>query len=178
MSAISTLVDYVGRNKFGVVIIGVGASLLVTVAVMQGCSIGDYIKVALPSAVQSTTHSPPRVTLNEAPHVREVYVAEVSSSLAVLDNNIGRADALRNIFSDLLTTGITMGQDTAKNSGFPLGGVAALFIGSIGGLFLEKPGSKVRTTEAVFAARDSGYDQGRLETLHMVTAAAAKVTGT
>jgi len=163
MSIFQQAREFFRENATGSVVLGVGAAGLLGLALLQGCSLGDAIKVAVPEQIQKTTGVGPKVSLNKAPFAREEFVQDASRALAEFDDSIERADALRNIFADFLNSGLTIGQDALAGSGFPLGGALALALGGVGGLFIQKPGSQRKTNVAVQVARDEGYDQGRQE---------------
>lgn len=176
MSLISNITSYIGRNKLGVTLIAAAAGLLAATALISGCSLGDVIKVAVPPEVQKVTQSAPKVSLNDAADVRDKYVQDVSRSLARFDSDIGKADALRNIFADLLNTGITIGQDSLANSGFPMGGALAMALGGLGGLFMEKPGSKAKAASDAKVAEDKGFDMGHATAVQTLSTAIATKT--
>lgn len=159
-TGLTAALTWARQNVAGLAIIGIVIGALAAITMAGGCSLGDVIKVPVPIEVQSVTNSKASVTLNEAPFVREKYVSAITSSLSQFDGAIERQSVFYDFAASLLNTGITLGQETAANSGIPAGGFIALMLGGLGGLFIEKPGSKVAKAKAEKDLEDRGYDMG------------------
>lgn len=153
--------EWINNSKVGIGIVLVGVLALGVMTACSGWSLYDNIDFENPKEVREVTGGPAKVTLNQAPFEREKYVQSVELALEQFDFNWASAEEKAAFVQSLFSTGI----DIATESGvIPAGGAVALLIGTLGGLFLNKPGTAAREAAIAKAAEDRGYDMARLET--------------
>lgn len=160
-SLMATATAYVGRNPTGSILLTVAFVMAVGVMAMQGCSMDTIIKVRVPKGVQQSIRVPAKITLRDAGPAFEKFKADVTRDSEQFADSIESARFLSEIFGSLLDTGLTLGQVGVENSGIPMGGLLSLGLGMLGGLALEKPGSKGRTTAEKMASFNKGLAMNR-----------------
>ena len=153
--------SYVSRNPTGSIMLTVALVMAVSVMAMQGCRMDTYIKVRVPKGVQQSIGVGSKITLREAGPAFEKFKADVTRDSEQFADSIESARFLSDIFGSLLDTGLILGQVGAENSGLPMGGLLSLGLGMLGGLALEKPGSKGRTTVEKMASFNKGLSEGK-----------------
>lgn len=171
-TAFSKLSSFVSRNRLGVVLSIVAFAAVIGASAISGCSgLRDLISVKVPEAVQKETGATPKVSLNEAPGVRDAYAQNAVRVLAEFDASIGRGEQFYGTVASLFNTALSVGSDAASSSGLPFGGLLATGIGVLGGLFIEKPGSKAKAIAEKSNAADAAFDDGHSLALSVVNTA-------
>ena len=160
-SLMATATAYVGRNPTGSILLTVALVMAVGVMAMQGCSLDSFIKVRVPKGVQQSIGIAAKIPLRDANPAFEKFKADVTRDSEQFADSIESAQFMSEIFGSLLDTGLTLGQVGVENSGIPMGGLLSLGLGMLGGLALEKPGSKGRTTAEKMASFNKGLKEGK-----------------
>lgn len=65
--------EWLNSSKYGLFILLLAACCLFALLSLNGCDVGEAVKVKVPLAVQQKTGAPPTVSLNEAPFVQDQY---------------------------------------------------------------------------------------------------------
>ena len=132
---------YYLENKVGMILLGIAILIILCSLLLMGCHLNDVVKVQVPPAIQKLTNIPETsVSLSQAPYIRRRYITEVSIVVDQFDQDIEEARAFRDLLASLLNTGLSFGNHAAAST--PLGAIAFTILGGLGGLFLDKPGSK------------------------------------
>lgn len=156
-------IDYIKENPIGSTIISLAVFAIISVSLLQGCSLSDIIEVKIPHKVavetNTKTSTSGKVSLNKAIQVRKRYVSEVKFNLEELDAGIEGGLFFHDIATSLLDTGLQLGASSAAN--VPGGAILFGALFGVGGLFFRKPG----TAGLLKTAEDDGYDMGRKEAL-------------
>lgn len=129
--------------------------LVVTFTACSGVTLADLIEVDVPRPVQESTGEPAKVSLNEAPYVRERYVNDFTTTLRQFDQEIADAQLFADFVGGLLNTGLELAEGPLQ--GVPLGGVIFAALGGLTGLFLPKPG----TSKEKEKSYNKGHEIGR-----------------
>ena len=152
-------IQYIKDNAVGATILVVMVLAGIGLTLGSGCTLGDIVKVNVPPAVQATTNTKAVVTLNRAPFVRKQYINQVTDSLAEFDSSIEQASVFRDFAASLLKTGIGTGQGAL--AGVPGGAFLIGALGTLGGLFLKKPGTDAVVNQEKRDSFNAGLKQGQ-----------------
>ena len=147
-------VNYLKENAVGVTILLTMLTAGLGLSLASGCTLSDLVKVNVPTSVREVTNAQKKVTLTEAPYVRQRYIAEITTSLDQFDRSIEQASAFRDLTASLLNTGI--GAAEGALAGVPGGAFLIGALGGLGGLFLKKPG----TDALVNAEKRASFNAG------------------
>jgi len=151
--------DFVKDNKLGSAFMVFGVIGLVLISGCQGWSVGDRVRFPVPQAVQDVTDSGEKVSVNEAPFVREDFINEFERDLGKFDRRYANAVDRAVIIESVLTTGL----EGVLGSAFPAGGAIALALGGLGGLFIKGPGTSGRESAIGDRADSAGYARAMAE---------------
>lgn len=154
------------NNRIGILIIVLGVVALLGIASMQGCNLGDIVTTDVPPTVQDVVPGTDATSsLNEAVRIRGRYVHEVTTALGEFDENIAEASLVRDTIASFLNTGIEVSSGPLAT--IPGGGFLALGLGSLGGLFLRKPG----TTALIQQEKEASFNAGLKKAQQVAVAA-------
>jgi hypothetical protein len=127
-----------------------------------GCTLDDTIKVRVPDKVQKATGVGPKVTLAEAPYVREDYVTDFERGLKQFDENYEDSAWFKELIASTLDSSVPV-IDSAL-AGVPGGAIISSLLFGLGGLYLNKPGAKKEMQESI----DKAWDEATKEALEKI----------
>jgi hypothetical protein len=145
-------------KAIGIWAVAIGA--VVGLCFAGGCRLDEIITVDVPPEVQESTGVGPKVTLRDAPQVREKHIFNFTQGLDRFDENYADSSLLYEIASSALNSGAQIAVPALGE--VPGGAILVGLLGGLGGLFLKRPGEG----KAIKSAEDAGYDMGRAETLN------------
>lgn len=132
-------------------------SLIVVFTACGGVTLADFVDVDVNEDVQAATGAKPKVSLSDAPFVREKYVNDFKTNLSQLDKEISDAQLFSDFVGSVLNTGLTLAEGPLQ--GVPMGGAIFAALGGLTGLFIRKPGTQKQIDaawdEASATARDA-----------------------
>ncbi|MEM6260516.1 MAG: hypothetical protein AAGI37_19750 [Planctomycetota bacterium] len=127
-----------------------------------GCSLDDTIQVRVPDKVQKDTGADPKVSLSEAPYVREQYVADFTRGLSQFDENYEDAIWFKDLIGSVVDSSIPL-IDSALQ-GVPGGAIILSLLTGLGGLYVSKPGAKDDMKKKV----DEAWDEATKEAERLI----------
>jgi len=120
--------------------------LVVLMTACSGVTLADLVQADVNQDVQEATQSPAKVSLSDAPFVREKYVNDFKTNLAHLDSEIADAQLFADFIGSLVNTGLQLSEGPLQ--GVPMGGVIFATLGGLAGLFIRKPGTQKEIDDA------------------------------
>ena len=156
------MITWMKDNLASVALWTTAVVLLVAMSSAGGCSLRDLISVRVPPEIrQETGIVTPTVTLDDAYVVREVYLTKSRLMLEQFDEAIADGENWASWFAFAMNTGLTSLQTSSSLAAVPGGGLIVTFLGMLGTLMVNKPGTASRFAKARENALNEGEEKAR-----------------
>jgi hypothetical protein len=151
------IIEWIKTNKASSALVALAASVLITAAVMQGCTLGTMIKHDVPPAMRSFNDGKPKVSLNDAPFVLEAYLDDTERNVSsfVAANEV--AHKVRDVIASLTTIGL----EELGNAPFPGAALVSGVLMGFAGLMTRKPGTAKEIAEQKMASYNKADEAWR-----------------
>lgn len=146
--------DWINENKNGLMVGVLTAALAAGLLLASGCSLGDLVKVDVPTGVRQSLAVPSQISLNESVYTWDSWVHYVETNTAQFQASIDES----NFIWGMLSSAVNVGAESAQGPLSALPGGAFLLTGLslVTGLFLNKPGA----TKALAKEKEKSYNAG------------------
>ena len=125
-------------------------------AMIQGCNMGDIVKVHVPREVQKGIRIPSKITLNEYQMTMEQWIEHCERGTDRFAAAGDRAYGIFNFMQTITTTGLGLGTAALESSGVPGGTIISMILAGGAGLMLKQPGAGREMQEAKEKSFNSG----------------------
>lgn len=153
--------DKIKDSKTAMVFFGLLAVATIVMLNLQGCSIDRLVKHPVPPGMQEANGGEAVVSMADSPFVRDRFLAGVESNLSQYD--LAAADAA--IFAEILNSAVSLGIQELGTSALPGGTLLLGLLGTLGGLYLPKPGTEKRIAQEKEASFNTGMARERDRTV-------------
>jgi hypothetical protein len=151
------IIEWIKTNKASTWLVAGAASVLITAAVMQGCTLGGLIKHDVPPAMRQFNGGDPKVSLNDASFVLEAYLNDVERNVT----SFVAANEVAGKVHDVITSLVTIGLDELGNSPLPGAGLLSGVLLGFAGLMTKKPGTAAMVAEEKMASYNKADEAWR-----------------
>jgi len=138
---IEAIIGWGRGSKVGIVLLVIAAFAVAGMVMIQGCNIGDMVKVHVPREVQKGIRIPSKITLNEYAMTMEQWIEHCERGTDRFAAAGDRAYGIFNFMKTITTTGLGMGTTALESSGIPGGTIISMLMAGGAGLMLKQPGA-------------------------------------
>jgi hypothetical protein len=153
---IASIIGWGRGSKVGIVLLVVAAVSVAGMVLVQGCNMGDIVKVNVPREVQKGIRIPSKITLNEYAMTMEEWIEHCERGTERFAAAGDRAYGIFNFMQTITTTGLGMGTTALESSGVPGGTIISMILAGGAGLMLKQPGAGREMQEAKEKSFNSG----------------------
>lgn len=129
-------------------------TLFAALAVLQGCNLASFVKVAVPPDVVKATEAITPVTLDNVDIVLDGWKRYVKTNTSKLDHAIKDAEERYAILQQLTDIGLRTVE--GEMGGIPGGTILLSGLSLLAGVFLKRPGEDARVAKA----KEDSYNKG------------------
>jgi hypothetical protein len=166
------VMSWISSNKTSVALFGATILTAAIIAGMQGCSLGELIRMRVPLDVQERLQLPASIAVDDAEIVIADHKAAFKRSHGQLVQNYDDAMWWKDLAAMGVNIGIAQGQGALST--IPGGALGVGLLGTLGALFVSKPGERkalkdqakadieaaVAATAATYMAKIASFNKG------------------
>jgi hypothetical protein len=161
INLLGNMMSWISGNKVSGSFFGVAILAAFAMAGVQGCSLGEWVQMRVPLAVQEQLQLPASIAVDHGEIVIADHKAAFKRSHGQLVQNYDDAMFWKDLAAMGVNVGIAQGQGILTT--LPGGAIGVTLLGTLGGLFLSKPGERKKLR-----------DQGKLDIAAAVAIESAK----